>query len=104
MENKDEKIQKLKQIKHELKDLATEIRTHRAGRKETSPTHDQYDQSHDFWLSHRYRHRHIAYCLARGTAYEEIESPRADNTPCWHTIEGLLKTWGFEHETVCAHS
>jgi hypothetical protein len=28
-----------------------------------------------------YRHRHIAYCLMRGTPYERIEKPREGNEP-----------------------
>jgi hypothetical protein len=32
-------------------------------------------------LTYDYRHKHIAYCLMRGTPYESIEKPRQGNEP-----------------------
>lgn len=51
----------------------------------------------DYWnlgskinkLKYDFRHKHIAYCLLRGTPYELIESPRSDNQPNWTIIEGV---------------
>lgn len=37
-----------------------------------------------------YRHRHIAYCLARGKAIEVIEKPNKGNEPDMKIVKGLL--------------
>jgi hypothetical protein len=44
------------------------------------------------FLSRKYRHYHIAYCMLRGTAYERIEAKvREKNEPDWGIINDLIK-------------
>lgn len=46
-------------------------------------------------LKRDYRHKHIAYCLLRGTAYEAIEKICGmDNSPNWSVIEGVKNVYG----------
>lgn len=67
------RFQKTKQY---LKDLIPQIR-------EAKPF------SHN--LSRTYRLNHIAYCLLRGTPYEEIEQPRYENKVSEFVIEQYKK-------------
>ena len=53
------KNQRLAERKQELKELTLDIR-------KAKPYSD--------YLSHQFRYKHIAYCMARGRSYEQIES------------------------------
>jgi hypothetical protein len=50
-------------------------------------------------LRRDYRHRHIAYCLMRGTPYECIEKPRQGNEPDMAYIQEIQNAYA---ENVCA--
>lgn len=45
-------------------------------------------------LKSDFRHKHIAYCLLRGTSYEDIEKPSLENSPNWSIIEGVRNVYG----------
>lgn len=62
----------LKKMKAELKALAKEIKYQKSIRKPKHPEHDKYAGSRE--LSFVYRHKHVAYCLARGRTLEQIDS------------------------------
>ena len=38
-----------------------------------------------------YRHRHIAYCLMRGTSYDKIEKPAENNKPDIEYIKKIME-------------
>lgn len=43
-------------------------------------------------MGHDFRHKHIAYCLARGRAYEQIENKvKESNEPDWTAINHYLE-------------
>jgi hypothetical protein len=44
-------------------------------------------------LVHDYRHKHIAYCLLRGTPYESIEKPREGNEPDMALIQEIRNAY-----------
>jgi len=73
-------------IKEENKALVTRIREYRKDWK-----HKPYS------LCQEYRHRHIAYCLARGRTLEQIETPgynklgERNNAPNQKKYEALLR-------------
>ena len=79
----------LPKTKQYLKDLTSEIRRLKP-----------YSHS----SSRDYRLNHIAYCLLRGTPYEEIEQPREENKISESLIqrykEIVLKREGLD-ETIC---
>ena len=60
-------------------------------------------------LKSDFRHKHIAYCLARGKSYEQIENKtREGNEPNFDYIEKLVKEYEEKrertNETVICHS
>jgi hypothetical protein len=66
---------KLYELKQEQKELAKVIRKWKNRRKQDkrgSYTIDQVDYYVAFF-ARKYRKQHIAYCMARGKTYEEIE-------------------------------
>jgi hypothetical protein len=71
------KYTKYPELKAELKDLAKRLRYWKSHRKyekrlEINKPLWQID-SIIFELKHKFRHRHIAYCLLRGRSYDEVE-------------------------------
>jgi len=104
-------------IKQNLKDLSKEIVQLK---QERSPNYVGTRIAIDYtWASSRlvsarfeFRYKHIAYCLAKGRKYEEIESKvKKGNEPSWNNINHYkekyiiildeLKTQ-FEKEMVVA--
>ena len=86
----------LKQLKEELKLEAEEIRVTRRAYKQAQRDGDynkiiRYLRSLEYSCSD-YRHKHIAYCMARGTLYEMIER-KTDiaGPPDWQRINSLIK-------------
>jgi len=79
-------------LKEELKTLAQEI-------KVTKPAFKQAQrEGKEPWvlesklhsLKFQFRHKHIAYCTAKGTPYECIEQSVAEgNEPNWTFIRGI---------------
>lgn len=101
----------IKEMKEQLKTLAALIRKHRREFKDAQRT-NTVSWSADYWKvrgeSEDFRYKHIAYCLARGRKYEEIESKVHDgNAPKWDKINAILATITprevpSESQTLCA--
>lgn len=65
----------IKKLKLELKSIAKQIRNQKKLRKVSHPHHDKYIGQWDtMMLSVEYRHKHVAYCLARGKTLEQCDS------------------------------
>lgn len=82
----------------QLKTRAVELRNAKAELKERQRSTPDDPSTHSFHfhvnmgLKYDYRHMHIAYCLLRGTPYEQIEPKvREGNEPNWYTIEKYKK-------------
>ena len=71
------KNQRLKERKQELKDLAKEIKSLKPKRKGAPNGY----VSGLGYAQREYRFKHIAYCMARGTSYDKIESKTRE--PIW---------------------
>jgi hypothetical protein len=74
----------IKELKQSLKQLSRKITEAKQELKKYQKENSGYDGG--FFatihkLSWEFRHKHIAYCLMRGTAYELIEKPAEDNKP-----------------------
>src|ERR1051325_596576 len=67
--------QSIRIMKQELKALAKQIRSQKKIRKLKHPHHDKYcgDWTVLKW-SQEYRHKHVAYCLARGRTLDQVDS------------------------------
>lgn len=90
-------------FKNELKQLASQIRINKKNLKETQKSNKyagelQFKSKLERW---QYRHKHIAYCLMRGTKYEQIEPKCAENNK---PDQELIRSWINEYsrtENVC---
>jgi hypothetical protein len=51
-------------------------------------------------LSYDFRHKHVAYCLLRGTKYELIENPSKDNKPDMGFVKEIIKEYQDEKQNV----
>ena len=109
-----------KKIKEDLKNLAHNIRAIRRAERESQSKNQPYKTPElkptcckERWvgaMSWEFRHRHIAYCLLRGTARELIERPKEENKPREDYIEKYLAEYRaactpevpHEAETLCA--
>jgi len=100
-----------KELKAELKDLAQTIRTSKVSFKDEQRSKGgsaSYKSISDLSnLKHTFRHKHIAYCMFRGRAYEEVEKTcREDNKPNMDmvnslVVEYLLKSKDTSDEALC---
>lgn len=62
-------------LKQDLKGIAKTIRQQKKLRKPSHPYHEKYLGNYRVdQLSIEYRHKHVAYCLARGRTLEQIDS------------------------------
>jgi len=102
---------KMKELKQELKTLAKIIHT-------TKIEHKDYQRSNQWseiestrrsieTAKYRFRHGHIAYCMARGKKYEEIElRVREGNEPNKDLITRILNSIDpvevADEKAVCA--
>jgi hypothetical protein len=81
--------EQLRALKLNLKEIAKEIKNQKKIRKLHHPHHDKYKGDyHVLLLRSEFRHKHIAYCLARGRAIEKIDSGKPD----MERVEWILKT------------
>ena len=65
----------IKKLKQDLKSLAKTIRQQKKIRKPSHPHHDKYVGAWNVEkLSIEFRHKHVAYCLARGRTLEQCDS------------------------------
>lgn len=83
-------------IKEEQKVIAKNIRKKKSQRKQFK---DGYVPGL-FRMRWDYRHRHIAYCLLRGTPYEKIEQPSKYNKPNMVIVESIMEKWTKEKEAA----
>lgn len=66
----------LKELKIELKGLASSIKSTKIDLKDFQRKNGGYSGKYNLelkQLKYEYRHKHIAYCQLRGRKYEEIE-------------------------------
>lgn len=79
-------------LKEYLKSLSSKITETKLELKKFQKENSGYDGGFFEkirYLSWEYRHKHIAYCLMRGTLYENIESPSEDNKPDMQFVQGV---------------
>ena len=97
----------LREFKEEQKELALNLRKQKAilkeafrkyngGDEEAKPWNEEYKK---FRMKYDFRHRHIAYCLLRGTEMEKIEKPAESNKPNKRMIEKIMEE--YLNENVC---
>jgi hypothetical protein len=82
----------ISQIKEEQKEMAKDIRKKKSQRKQ----HEYGWVPGLFEMRRDYRHRHIAYCLLRGTPYERIENPSKYNKPNMDIVKSIMEHWTEE--------
>jgi hypothetical protein len=98
-----------KDLKIELKKLATDIRTRRYWDGKNPSIEDLEKISPMYKLKFEARHKHIAYCLIRGRTYEQIER-KTRTEPDWIYINKIKEIHTdpqevFNHvENVCVSS
>jgi len=91
------------ELKAQLKKLAKEIRYWKSNRKQEKRA------ALGLWLyqidgkidvrANEFRHKHIAYCMLRGRAYEEIEQ-KCNTSPDWTYIDSIKEE--YEQKDLCA--
>jgi hypothetical protein len=89
---------KIKAFKTELKKISAEIKVARNEFKECQRSNPNFAYvPEEVFIKKKFecRHKHITYCLLRGTPYEKIENPRKGNEPCWDTIEKLKGEYSY---------
>ena len=67
--------EQIRALKLNLKQIAKEIKNQKRVRKLHHPHHDKYQgDSYVLSLRDKFRHLHVAYCLARGRTLEQVDS------------------------------
>jgi len=95
----------LKGLAQQIRQLKIEFKELERSRKESNKKRHEVQQA-----KYEFRHQHIAYCMARGKSYEQIErSVRDDNEPNQDYIEQLLNAYPViqkvDNETaICSNS
>lgn len=87
-----------KRVKEELKTLAKEIRKFKSWRKLDNRPKEWGQSSVDCrinGLKYDFRHKHIAYCLLRGTPRGKIECPEEHHLALESLICNYMKEWGM---------
>lgn len=65
----------IRALKLNLKEIANDIRNQKKIRKPSHPAHEKWrGQFSLLLLKQEYRHKHVAYCMARGRSLEQIDS------------------------------
>ena len=94
---------KMYELKKELKELAVDIRNTKTDLKEHQRAHNGWQGpflSACYSKSRNYRHKHIAYSMLRGRAYEEIERTCREE-PDWDLIERIKNEYAAEDVRAC---
>ena len=81
------------ELKAELKALAKEIRQFKYLRDHWWDHREQSQGSYQWAVESRareFRHKHIAYCMLRGTEYERIEN-HCNESPDWRWIDQIKR-------------
>jgi len=104
-------MKKFKELRPILKDLAHKIRENKLKLKDHQREHNGYGgeyYSKVFRLVYEFRHKHIAYCVLRGTPRDKIEKPGEKNEPNKTYIKQIIEEYSSERatapENVCAGS
>jgi hypothetical protein len=92
-------------LKEYLKSQACSITTTKQELKKYQKDHNGYDGG--FYgaiskLTHDYRHKHIAYCLMRGTPYDAIEKPRQGNEPDMALVRSIRDAYSTSDVHSCS--
>ena len=67
--------EQIRALKLNLKEIAKQLRQQKKLRKKSHPHHDKYiGNGYVFSLKDEFRHKHVAYCLARGRTLEQCDS------------------------------
>ena len=83
-------------LKNELKELAIECRKLKAMMKDGMRNHTKTYQYELSSMRDEIRHKHVAYCLARGTDYSRIEPKvREGNEIRMYVVEGYIESYGL---------
>lgn len=96
---------KYAELKNECKRLAAEIRIAKEQLKKYQRKHGGNDGGHYAEceeLAWHYRHKHIAYCILRGTPRDKIEQPREGNEPNETLIQEFINEYSTEDVRSCA--
>lgn len=96
---------KIKALKQELKNISATIKKFRPIYKQRQRDGASlYDAEIRPYYDALYeaRHKHIAYCLLRGTPYEKVEPKvREGNEPNWPRINKIMEAYREQPEAVC---
>ena len=95
----------LSTLKEQLKRQACEITKTKQELKEYQQDHMGCDGGYYAAvgkLTSDYRHRHIAYCLMRGTPYEAIERPRQGNEPDMALVQSIRDAYSASDVCSCS--
>lgn len=100
---------KIHALKQELKELALTIKNDKIAYKESQRI-ASYAIYSEFAreipkLSYSYRHKHIAYCMLRGKAYEKVEPKvKEGNEPNWPLIYSIMNQFRDSDPISCGDS
>jgi len=98
-------MKKIFALKAILKNIAKTIRKTRVELKDYQREHGGNDGGYfyDLYkLSREFRHKHIAYCLLRGTERDLIEKPGEKNAPDEKLIQEIMDEYRETPENVRA--
>lgn len=102
---------KYKELKIILKNLAKEIRKNKESLKNYQ--RKNYGDGGNYYRTlytyqYEFRHKHIAYCVLRGTPRDKIEKPGEGNEPSENFIKEIIEEYSSETaqttENVCSSS
>jgi predicted DNA binding CopG/RHH family protein len=107
-----ERREYIKSRKYYLKGLSIQIRELKIEFKELERNKkDSYSKRREVQKAkYEFRHQHIAYCIARGRTYEQVEQKvRENNEPNQDYIRELLETYPVvsqvdNEKIVCTNS
>jgi len=67
--------EQIRALKLNLKQIAKEIKNQKVLRKKSHPHHDKYKGDNSLhYLRDEFRHKHVAYCVARGRNIDQIDT------------------------------
>jgi len=83
-------------LKLNLKEIAQTIKNNKVLRKKSHPHHDKYIGDYALLsLRNEFRHKHVAYCLARGRTLEQVDSGKFLDMD---RVNWILKTMQPDHK------
>jgi len=99
---KKKEYKSLYDLKEEQKEAAVSLKKAKAALKEMYRARQTAwaQDSKVYKMKFEFRHKHIAYCLLRGTDLEKIEQPAEDNQPSSKRIGEIMEEYKNEKD-VC---